>query len=296
MPRLARLLWPAGRRGRPRGRVGRRSDGLTRGTGFRTSRSAGRSWRAASSRGRGARRAGPACCLTLTGFAWFAGTFADSLVYLHRGPLVHCVLAYPTGRARSRVDRVAVAIGYAAALVPAPAEARSRRSCSPALFVAVAVCGYLRAVGKERRARLARSAGGGRARRRACRTGALARVAFPAGDANEAVLLAYELGLVIVAVGLLVAALACAVGAGAVGDLVVELGEAVVGHAAGRARTSARRPDVEVGYWLRRPRLRRRRGSAPVELPRAGLASCGNACRAGRAAACRARPRSGGAR
>src|SRR5262245_51827790 len=52
-------------------------------------------------------RVGP--LLAATGFAWFLGTFATStleaaadfgalFVTLHRGPLVHALIAYPTGR------------------------------------------------------------------------------------------------------------------------------------------------------------------------------------------------------
>ena len=68
--------------------------------------------------------------LTVTGFAWFVGNFVGPLVYLYRGPLFHCVLAYPNGRLRSRAARVAVAVGYAVALVPPSPTARSRPSRS----------------------------------------------------------------------------------------------------------------------------------------------------------------------
>ena len=61
--------------------------------------------------------------MTATGFAWFAGNFATSGVaaigwlseqalYLHRGPLIHLVLSYPSGRLaratrpRGRRDRI----------------------------------------------------------------------------------------------------------------------------------------------------------------------------------------------
>ena len=91
--------------------------------------------------------------LVLTGFAWFAGNFAPALIYLHRGPLIHCVLAYPTGRLRSRVDRAAVAIAYAAALVPALGGSEVATIVLAVALVAVAFRGYLGAVGAERRAR-----------------------------------------------------------------------------------------------------------------------------------------------
>src|SRR5215216_3573559 len=43
--------------------------------------------------------------MSLAGFAWFLGTFVESALYLHRGPLVHLLLSYPTGRLRARSAR-----------------------------------------------------------------------------------------------------------------------------------------------------------------------------------------------
>src|SRR5918994_7328410 len=36
----------------------------------------------------------------LAGLTWFAGNFWPSLLFLHRGPLVHLHLSYPTGHLR----------------------------------------------------------------------------------------------------------------------------------------------------------------------------------------------------
>lgn len=66
--------------------------------------------------------------LTATSFSWFLGTFADSglsgyadfgslFVTLHRGPLVHAVLAYPDGRLRGRFDHAVAGACYATAVV-----------------------------------------------------------------------------------------------------------------------------------------------------------------------------------
>ncbi|HVD89195.1 MAG TPA: hypothetical protein VNB91_09920, partial [Jatrophihabitantaceae bacterium] len=63
-------------------------------------------------------RSGP--LLAATGFAWFAANLlGEQALYLHRGPLIHLTLSYPYGRLGSRLDRLAVAAAYAAALVPA---------------------------------------------------------------------------------------------------------------------------------------------------------------------------------
>jgi signal transduction histidine kinase len=55
--------------------------------------------------------------MTLAGFTWFAGNLGSATVYLHRGPLVHLVLSYPTGRLRGRAARIVVALAYVDALV-----------------------------------------------------------------------------------------------------------------------------------------------------------------------------------
>src|SRR5919106_3563925 len=71
-------------------------------------------------------RSGP--LMAVTGFTWFLGNFAGVEgdfaswvaahgIYIHRGPLVHLVLAYPFGRLSSKPAQAAVGVGYAAALV-----------------------------------------------------------------------------------------------------------------------------------------------------------------------------------
>jgi hypothetical protein len=55
--------------------------------------------------------------LAATGFSWFLGNFATGALYLYRGPLVHLLVTYPSGRPSSRREVAAIAIGYAAAVV-----------------------------------------------------------------------------------------------------------------------------------------------------------------------------------
>ena len=54
--------------------------------------------------------------LAATGLTWFAGTVDASALYLHRGPLVQLLVAYPGVAAPHATGLVAVAAGYAAAL------------------------------------------------------------------------------------------------------------------------------------------------------------------------------------
>ena len=202
--------------------------------------------------------------LVLTGFAWFAGNFAPALIYLHRGPLIHCVLAYPSGRLRSPVDRVAVAIAYATALVPALGRSEVATLVLAAALVAVALHAYLGAVGRARVARLQAATAVGIV----LAAPAVVRLAYPAGDANEAGLLAYEIGLVIVAVGLLAGLLREPWLRAPVADLVVELGDVASGTLRDALARALGDPTLQVGYRLDGGYVDAQ--GAPVELPRHG--------------------------
>jgi len=106
-----------------------------------------------------------AALLALTGFAWFLPDFAVTGVgaadwitghalYLHRGPLVALVLVCPSGRARGRIERAALAVVYVAAVVTPIWQNEVATIVLAVLFVAVATHGYIRAVGRARRERL----------------------------------------------------------------------------------------------------------------------------------------------
>ena len=43
-------------------------------------------------------RAGAGPLMALAGLAWFAGDLAGALLFAYRGPLVHLLLTYPSGR------------------------------------------------------------------------------------------------------------------------------------------------------------------------------------------------------
>ena len=64
------------------------------------------------------RNRGVGMLLVATGVAWFLGSVADDLLYLHRGPLVHLLLVFPMLRPRCSLDVAAVTIGYGAAVAP----------------------------------------------------------------------------------------------------------------------------------------------------------------------------------
>ncbi|MBF4764584.1 hypothetical protein ISU07_15740 [Nocardioides islandensis] len=65
-------------------------------------------------------RTGP--LLVLTGVTWLAGDVVGLLALAHRGPLVHVLLTYPTGRTKSRLVGLIVIAAYADGLAPAVAR------------------------------------------------------------------------------------------------------------------------------------------------------------------------------
>jgi len=103
--------------------------------------------------------------LGLAGFTWFLGTFAASgdsgyatfgalFVTLHRGPLVHALLSYPTGQVRRMSERAAIAVVYVLSAVADVGETAAAALVVAALVTAVAARRYLEAAGPDRRARL----------------------------------------------------------------------------------------------------------------------------------------------
>ena len=55
--------------------------------------------------------------MSLAGFTWFLGTLFAPALFLHRGPLVHLHLSYPTGRLPTRLARGVVAVAYVDAAI-----------------------------------------------------------------------------------------------------------------------------------------------------------------------------------
>jgi signal transduction histidine kinase len=198
--------------------------------------------------------------MVITGLTWFAGNFASvdvepiawlsgAALYLHRGPLIHAVLSFPTGRLTSVPDRAVVALAYVAAAAAPIARDEVATVVLTGLLIATAVSGYRRSIGPARGARawVVRAAiwlsfilAGG----------ALARLAVPSGSVAEAVLLGYQIGLCAVAIGLVVALHRAGWERADVTDLVVELAE---GPTATLRDTLARElgdPTIEIGYRL----------------------------------------------
>jgi signal transduction histidine kinase len=200
-------------------------------------------WRAAPGLG-----AGP--LLVLTGVTWFAGNFWASAAFLHRGPLVHLLLAFPAPWPASRLARAGIVSGYGTAMVPAVWRSDAATIVLAGLLVAIAVADRGGAVGPLRRARgpaLAATVAVGAV----LAGGAVLRLAVPEGDADDPALLAYEVVLCAVAVGLSWAASARAWERAPLADLVVELSGTPSGPVRDALARALGDPTLAVGYRVR---------------------------------------------
>ncbi len=187
-----------------------------------------------------------ALLLGLTGAAWFLGSLVPPLAFVHRGPLVHLLFGYPTGRL-SGVGRVVVPLAY---LVALPSGIWGSEPATIALTGAL-----LMAVEVHRRASVGPIR---RARRQAVAAvvlvgavvagSACARLLFPQGDADRLGLLAYAAALVAVGIAVTRGVLRGTWRRAPVTDLVVQLGDdraEAVRDALARALGD---PSLEVGY------------------------------------------------
>lgn len=224
-------------------------------------------------------RVGP--LLTLTGFAWFLGTLAESrvgfvaalgtaLVFVHRGPLCHAIIGYPSGRPWGRLSMIVVVAAYVyAAVVPLA------RSDVVTIVVAFAVLattirGYALAAGPDRRARTTAVAAAA-ALAVPLASGSVWRLLGAGPDARHTVLWGYEAVLVLIAVGFLADLSRGRWAQAAVTKLVVDLGgdseadtlRARLAHALGDR-------SLAIAYWLPEVNGYADDRGNRVELPEAG--------------------------
>jgi signal transduction histidine kinase len=205
--------------------------------------------------------------MTAAGFAWFLGTFGGWALYLHRGPLAHLVLSYPTGRARSRLERVSIAAGYAyAAIYPIAADDYATIGFAAGL---VAVSGYRYALagGPERRARLT-AFGAALAFGSVLVLGAVTELAD--ADVDRTVLWAYDAVVLLAALGLAADLLWGRWAQATVTGLVVDLGEpGSAGTLRDRLARALGDPTLVVGYFLPEQGGYVDEAGRPFELPAA---------------------------
>jgi signal transduction histidine kinase len=217
---------------------------------------------------RGESRVGP--LMVLSGYTWFAGNLWWQLLYLHRGPLVHLHISYPTGRLRRRLAQVTVVAAYVDAVIEPIAKNDALTLVLAGLVALAALDGYLRSSGTARRAGIpalvAALAFAG-----VLAFGAIQRLA--GWDADRQALWAYDVVIACLAVVLLLDLLRGRWAEAVVTDLVVDLGEQadtrMLRDELGRALGDR---SLVLGYWLPEETRYVDDAGRPVELPEPGAA------------------------
>jgi signal transduction histidine kinase len=206
--------------------------------------------------------------MALAGSTWFLGNVAQPLVYLHRGPLVHLHLSYPTGRVGSRLARAVIAAAY----IDAAIEPLARTDVvTLALSAAVALTALRVFAGTSGPARKA----GGPA---LCAALAFAAVLalgavtrLTSGDAHvDAILWAYDGVIACVAIVLLADLLRGRWSEAALTGLVVDLGTAGGGTLRDKLARALGDPSLAIGYRVAETGGFVDDAGRPLEVPRAG--------------------------
>jgi signal transduction histidine kinase len=206
--------------------------------------------------------------MNLAGFTWFLGTVFELALYLHRGPLVHLHLSYPTGRLRTRLTAAVVAAAYVDALVE-PLAANGVVTLVLSAFVALTALGtFLGSSGP------ARKAGGPALAAALAFAAALALGAvnrLTGSPSEHAVLWIYDVVIASVAIVLTVDLLRGRWSEAVVTGLVVDLGSpAQAGTLRAKLARALGDPSLVVAYRVPGTPDFVDDAGEPAELPRAG--------------------------
>ena len=205
--------------------------------------------------------------MLLTGGAWFAGTAFAPALYLHRGPLVHLLLSYPSGRLPTRIARAVALSAYAVSAIE-PLASMDEVSLALAAAVALAAAhGFLHASAPARTAK-APAFAAGLAFAAVLALGALVRMA--GSDADGAILWAYDAVLACTAAALVVDLLRGRWADAVVTGLVVDLGDEARGSLRGKLAKALGDPSLVVAYRLPDTGSYVDDRGVPVALPAAG--------------------------
>jgi signal transduction histidine kinase len=137
--------------------------------------------------------------MAAAGFAWFFGSMWSPAVFLHRGPLAQLLLSYPSGRLSSRLERTAVGAAYVYAAAYPIAENNYATLALAFGLIGFCVRRHVVASAPERRARLAPLIAAA-AYGLVIALGSAARLADVGHDRVQ--LVAYDLTVLLLAVGL----------------------------------------------------------------------------------------------
>jgi signal transduction histidine kinase len=205
-------------------------------------------------------RSGVGPLLILSGFAWFLGTLAGSdldpvasiggtFLTIHRAPLMHAIIGYPTGRVSGRVNAALVIALYVyAAIVPLVHEDVMTVLIATALVTST-IWTYLEAGGAQRQARSVTLAAGG-VFAMTLLAGSVGRLTLAGPDLEQAVTGIYPAAVALVGLILGIDLSRARWAEGEVTRLVVDLGDPPRAGIRGRLAEALADPSLELAYWL----------------------------------------------
>jgi len=201
----------------------------------------------------------------LAGFTWFLGTLWAPARFLHRGPLAHLVLAYPTGRVTTPLARGVVVAAYVDAAI-APLARNDYLTLALSVGLAMTALLTFRGASGPKRAARKTALAAALAYTAVLALGAIGRLA--GYEADRAVLWTYDIVIASLVVVLLADLLRAGWVEAVVTGLLVDLGEheqagtlrAKLAHALGD-------PSLLVGYRLPETGALVDDAGRPVKLP-----------------------------
>jgi signal transduction histidine kinase len=224
-------------------------------------------------------RIGP--LIVLAGFGWFLGTLAESrigpvavlgaaLLFVHRGPLCHAIIGYPSGRPVGRLGMIVVVAAYVYAVAVPLARSDVMTIVVALAVLGAAIGGYALAAGPDRRAR-ATAVAAAVALAVPLVGGSVWRLLGAGSGAEHRVLWGYEAVLVLIAVGFLADLSRGQWAQAAVTKLVVDLGgDSDSGTLRARLAHALGDRSLLIAYWLPEVNGYADERGNQVELPQAG--------------------------
>ncbi|WP_432889830.1 sensor histidine kinase [Kribbella sp. CA-245084] len=179
---------------------------------------------------------------------WFLGYVAGPFLFLHRGPLVHLHLSYPTGRLRRPIAKATVVLAYAVSLLEAIFRTPWLTLGLAALVAVAAVDVFARTSGR------ARKAAGPALIAALVFAGVLAFSCanlLLGWEIDRFVLVVYDLAICTLAVALTADLRSGRWTDATLSDLVTQLGgESSTGGLRGELQAALGDPTLVVGYWV----------------------------------------------
>jgi signal transduction histidine kinase len=223
-------------------------------------------------------RVGP--LIAISGFAWFLGSLAGSAIgplatvgglslTIHRAPLVHAILGFPTGQVLGRMSVALVIAAYAYAAVVPVARDDAATILMATTLVASTIWMYFRSTGPQRQPRRTAVVAAA-VLAMPLLTGSFGRLAAAGPDFEAALSLIYAAAVALVGI-ILGTDLARGRWAEAeVTRLVVDLGDPPKAGIRGRLADALADPSLELAYWLPESNGYVDETGRPIHVPAAG--------------------------